>query len=185
VNVSSIGRRSAIALSALALTGVAAIPTVALAGGKKKVANARITGGGSIFDFTGTRITHGFTLPCVVNGKPGGSNLEINRAGASFHMTDLVSAQCFNDPTIGGPGQPSAGKGSDINTYQGIGEGTYNPAGSASKVPAEVRFVLTDSGEPGTSDRFILQVTTTDDNAVVMSGNALLTYGNHQFHFVK
>lgn len=184
MNVSSIGRRSAIALSALALTGVAAIPTVALAGGKKKVANARITGGGSIFDFSGTRITHGFTLPCVVNGKPGGSNLEINRAGASFHMTELVSAQCFNDPTIPGPGQPSAGKGSDINTYQGIGEGTYNAAGAGGKVPAEVAFILTDSGEPGTNDRFELQVTTAD-GTVVMSGDALLTYGNHQFHFVK
>src|SRR6266436_4256275 len=61
--------------------------------------DGRMTGGGSVFETDGTRVTHGFELHCDVADVP--NNLEINWGpGDRFHLETLVSASCFTDPNI-------------------------------------------------------------------------------------
>src|SRR5438445_11297494 len=61
--------------------------------------NGFMTGGGSVFTSDGTRVTHGFELHCDANKAP--NNLEINWGpGNRFHLENLVSADCYYDPSM-------------------------------------------------------------------------------------
>jgi hypothetical protein len=168
-------RRAATAVACgLLATGVA-LPAAALAGGKKKATNARVTGGGSVFAPDGTRVTHGFELRCDVGDKR--QNLEVNWAGSRFHLEALTAAYCYDDPNFN-PGQPSQKK-SAIDSYAGSGAGRYNGASGAT-----AQWLIQDDGEPGTTDFFHIKVTDAG-GTVVLDAQGVLDRGNHQFHATK
>jgi len=130
----------------------------------------RMTGGGSIFqDGTGIRFTHGFELHCDVNDLP--NNLEINWEGNQFHLTELLTAQCSDDPSID-EGQPQAG----FDTFVGTGIGRLNGVDGAS-----ISFKLTDAGESGKIvDLF--EFTIDDGLHPVIEASGTLRKGNQQAH---
>jgi hypothetical protein len=102
--------------------------------------DGRMTGGGSVFETDGTRVTHGFELHCDTPDVP--NRLEINWAGHRFHLETLISAFCSEDPTI------NAGHPTNIfNTYVGFGSGLLDGGPGAT-----ARWTFTDAGEPGTND---------------------------------
>ena len=131
----------------------------------------RWTGGGSVFETDGTRVTHGLELHCDVNALP--NNLEINWGpGNRFHLDTLVTAFCFFDPNVGSPRPPSAG----FNTIVGTGTGSFDGLAGAT-----ISFTLTDAGEPGTRDRATFFIKNADGVTVLsVSGN--LDKGNQQAH---
>ncbi|HEY3059317.1 MAG TPA: hypothetical protein VGL99_10120 [Chloroflexota bacterium] len=133
----------------------------------------RMTGGGSIFTpIAGaqTRVTHGFELHCNRNDDP--NRLEINWSANgvenNFHLGDLTSATCSDDPAII-PNPP----GANFDTYVGTGTGTCNG------LPASISFRLTDAGEPGTSDtaQYTISGSCSLSTAILP-----LIFGNHQAH---
>jgi hypothetical protein len=129
----------------------------------KAAVMGRFTGGGSIFNSAGERITHGFELHCSVSDLP--NNLEINNGGNNFHLDTLTSVSCSVDA-------------SGVATITGTGSGTFNG------VPGyTISFTMTDAGEPGTSD-FASYTIVSPAGAVVtsVSGSGFLTFGNQQFH---
>jgi hypothetical protein len=129
-----------------------------------------MTGGGSIFTKEGGRVTHGFELHC--DPEVGPNNLEINWGGGNnFHLTELLTAICTDDPTIA-PRPPSA----DFDTYNGTGTGLCN------NVPgATITFVLTDAGEPGKKDFASFEISGCPGGLTLsVSGN--LNKGNQQAH---
>src|ERR1035441_4200972 len=71
----------------------------------------RMTGGGSIIS-NGLRVTHGFNLNCDATQSP--ERLEVNWGGNSFHLEQLNTAFCSNNPSLNA-GNPSA----TFNTYSG------------------------------------------------------------------
>ena len=128
----------------------------------------RMTGGGSIIS-NGLRITHGFTLNCDVAQSP--QRLEVNWDGNRFHLEQLNTASCSNDPSINAE-QPSA----SFNTYTGSGVGRLNGVSGAT-----IDFVFTDAGEPGINDFAAYTIRDADGNLVLtVSGN--LNKGNQQAH---
>jgi len=127
-----------------------------------------MTGGGSIFN-NGMRITHGMELNCDATQNP--QNLEVNWKGYRFHLDQLTSANCSDDPMID-PAPPAAG----FNTFTGSGTGSLNNVSGAT-----IDFVFTDAGEPGTSD--IAAYTIRDSNGnVVLTAFGTLDKGNQQAH---
>lgn len=133
------------------------------------VLNGRMTGGGSVFQASGTRFAHGFVLQCDANRGP--NNLQINWAGGNrFHLTSLTSVLCYDDPNLD-EGKPLAG----FDTMEGTGVGEFNGVPGAT-----ITFKFTDNGEPGGAD---LAEFTIDDgvNPPIVVSN-LLDKGNHQAH---
>jgi hypothetical protein len=131
--------------------------------------DGRMTGGGSVFEANGTRVTHGFELHCDVNDVP--NRLEINWAGNRFHLETLISAYCFTDPNIKA-GHPAA----PFNTYVGYGIGNYNGTPGATAV-----WTFSDAGEPGTND--MATITIKDANGkIVLVVSGALDSGNQQAH---
>jgi len=133
----------------------------------------RMTGGGSIFTPIGgvsTRVTHGFELHCNKNDNP--NRLEINWSANgvenNFHLLNLTSASCTDDPAIAPP-PPNA----DFDTYVGTGTGTCNG------LPASITFRLTDAGEPGTSDTAQYAIS---GGCSLSTAILPLTFGNQQAH---
>ena len=59
--------------------------------------DGRITGGGSHFTVDGVRITKGLQLHCDLRNP---NNFQINWPGHSFHLLDLIAANCTEDPDI-------------------------------------------------------------------------------------
>jgi hypothetical protein len=131
--------------------------------------DGRMTGGGSVFESDGTRVTHGFELHCDTTDVP--NNLEINWGGHRFHLETLTSAFCFQDPSI------NAGHPTNIfNTYVGIGTGLLDGAPGATAF-----WTFTDAGEPGTNDTASITIKDSLGNVVLtVSGN--LDSGNQQAH---
>ena len=129
-----------------------------------------MTGGGSVFALDGTRVTHGFELHCDANRNP--NSLEINWNGNQFHLTDLVSATCIDDPGISPP-PPAA----PFDTYIGTGIGRYNGARGAT-----IEWTFTDAGEPGTLDTAKYLIRDSGGNVVLSVPATNLTFGNHQAH---
>jgi hypothetical protein len=127
-----------------------------------------MTGGGSIIS-NDLRVTHGFHLDCTVSNGP--QRLEVNFSGNRFHLEQLNTAFCSNDPTIN-PGQPAAG----FNTYTGSGVGNFNGVAGAT-----INFVFTDAGEPGTNDFAAYTICDVDGN-LVLSASGNLDKGNQQAH---
>lgn len=138
-----------------------------------QVTQGRMTGGGSVIDangFPNTRVTHGFELNC--NMTKTSNSLEINwGSGNKFHLDNLTSAICVNDPTIS-PNPPVAG----FNTYVGQGTGKFNGVSGAT-----AQWTFTDAGEPGTSD-FAKIVVKNSGGTTVLSVSGDLTKGNQQAH---
>lgn len=129
----------------------------------------RMTGGGSIIN-NGIRVTHGFELNCDSTQVP--QSLEINwDTGNHFHLEQLTSAFCSNDPSFSS-GYPN----SDFNTYKGSGTGSFNGVDGAT-----VSFVFTDAGEPGVHDLAVYTITDGNGN-VVLTASGTLDNGNHQAH---
>ena len=132
-----------------------------------------MTGGGSVFTVGGLRVTHGFELHCDVEIGP--NNLEINWEGNHFHMEELTSVTCIDDPAIAPP-PPAA----EFDTYVGTGTGRCNGVDGAT-----ITFTLTDAGEPGAKtnpkDRASFAITGCPDGlSLTVSGP--LKKGNHQAH---
>jgi uncharacterized repeat protein (TIGR01451 family) len=131
-----------------------------------QAAHGRMTGGGT---FGSQRVHHGFTLRC--DPQANSQRLEVNWGkGNKFHLEQLTSATCLDDPKIG-PSQPRAG----FDTYRGAGTGRYNGA------PATVVWTFTDAGEPGRNDTS--QIVVRDAaGRIVLSASGSISNGNHQAH---
>jgi hypothetical protein len=127
----------------------------------------RMTGGGTI---AGTSVHHGFGLNCDKTKAP--NNLEVNWGnGKRFHLVELTSATCSDDPAIS-EGQPVAG----FDTYTGSGTGRYNGTPGATAT-----WVMTDAGEPGKNDTVKITITDASGN-VVLDVSGKLRNGNQQAH---
>lgn len=132
-----------------------------------------MTGGGSVF-IDKQRVTHGFELHCDIEDAP--NRLEVNWSGNHFHMEELTSASCTDDPAIG-PAPPEAG----FDTYFGTGTGRCNGVEGA-----EITFTFTDAGEPGggpnTFDTASIVITGCPAPVDGISVDDVLKKGNHQAH---
>ncbi len=131
----------------------------------------RMTGGGHIDDGGANRdVSHGFELRCDATDHR--QNLEVNwEGGNKFHLTDLTSAMCFEDPNFS-ECPPCAG----FNTFVGSGVGLYDGVAGA-----HVDFTFTDAGEPGRNDHFDMTIVDVNGNTV-LSVSGFLDGGNHQAH---
>jgi len=127
-----------------------------------------MTGGGSVFTASGTRVTHGFELHCDVTKGP--NNLEVNFGGNRFHLESLIAAACKDDPAIR-PNPPPA----RFDTYEGAGTGRFNGVSGAT-----AKWKFTDAGEPSTSD--FAQIEIKIGTTTVLSVSGILNSGNHQAH---
>jgi uncharacterized repeat protein (TIGR01451 family) len=154
----------------------------------------RMTGGGT---FGSPRVSHGFTLRCDLQGRP--QKLEVNwrkdkspgngkdkgygdngkdkedddegeGGSEKFHLEQLTSVTCLDDPKIG-PRRPSAG----FDTYRGEGTGRYNGA------RATAVWTFTDAGEPGRNDTASIVIKDAAGR-VVLSASGPVSNGNHQAH---
>ena len=130
------------------------------------IRQGQMTGGGGI---NGSRVSHAFELHCKTGEGP--DNLEINWNGNRFHLEDLTSAICSDDPAID-EAPPVAG----FDTYTGGGKGRYNGVSGA-----RARWTFTDAGEPGRGDFARIQVWDSAGN-LVLSVSGFLNKGNHQAH---
>ncbi len=131
------------------------------------IAKGRMTGGGSVFEGN-MRITHGFEIHCDLK-KP--NNIEVNWPGNKFHMKDLTSAVCTDDPSIN-PKPPNA----PFDTFTGKGNGKLNGIDDA-----KIEFVFTDAGEPGTEDKATIKIFD-KANKLILEVSGFLNKGNHQAH---
>ena len=125
-------------------------------------------GGGSAFDQTGVRVTHGFELHCSITDLP--NNLQVNWGGNTFKLTTLTSASCSDDPAI----TPSPPNSAGFDTYSGEGSGKLN-----GKPGATAEWVFTDAGEPGTRDTVTISVMNQAD-VVVLTVSGHLKLGDQQ-----
>jgi hypothetical protein len=136
----------------------------------------RMTGGGSVFISNTNRsskaegrVTHGFELHC--DPEIGPNNLEVNWSGNHFHMEELLTAVCTDDPSIEPPPPPVG-----FDTYDGTGTGRCNGEPGAS-----ITFQFTDAGEPGTGDHATINITGCP-GGLSLSVSGFLKKGNHQAH---
>jgi hypothetical protein len=147
-----------------------------------EVHEGRMTGGGSIFTPDGVRVTHGFELHCNPAIQP--NNLQVNIHNPQrdrFHLENLISVQCSDDPTIE-PDPPAA----PIDTYHALGMGRLNGVSGYT-----IHFTFTDAGEPGRDDLAEYEIwLDSNSNGLIDSGEEVvldvgltpLTFGNHQAH---
>lgn len=133
------------------------------------VPDGRMTGGGSVMTAAGVRVTHGLTLQC--DAARGPNNLQINWGKNSFHLEQLTSALCYDDPNLA----PTAPR-QNFDTYVGSGSGRLNNQSGAT-----VTWTFTDVGEPGTSDMATIEIRDAANN-VVLSVSGYLEKGNQQAH---
>ena len=135
-----------------------------------------MTGGGSVFGTGQNRVTHGFQIRCDEEDER--QNLEVNWQGNSFHLLDMTSATCTDNPALDEE-NPVAG----FDTYVGVGEGRYNPAGGGNAtIDAIIEFTFTDDGEPGTDDEATILIKRKDNGATLLTVSGDLNFGNHQAH---
>lgn len=117
--------------------------------------------------FTG----NGFELHCDLNDLP--NTLEVNWPDNRFHLTELTSVVCTDDPALH-PLPRKAG----FDTYTASGVGLWN-----GQPGATIDFVFTDDGEPGRKDHATMTITPPGGSPVTVSG--FLRKGNHQAHWVN
>jgi hypothetical protein len=158
---------------------VAGSGTVAANGGG--FSRGWMTGGGSIFSLAyggDPRITHGFELRCDLRR----SNLQINDhavGGWDFHLKDLTSAICMDDPAIE-PNPPDA----SFDTFIGEGTGVCRNTGGQS-VACVARWIFTDGGERGgcVRDTAVIEVVDANTNDTLIEvSDGYVDCGNHQAH---
>lgn len=129
----------------------------------------RMTGGGSMFMPDGTRATHGFELRC--DRFDPRQSLEVNwDNGVNFHMTELVSVDCLDDPDID-PGQPET----DMDTLAAYVVGRCDDVEGATAY-----FTFQDAGEPGVLDYVEMRIYGCPSGDFLAYG--LIDRGNHQAH---
>ena len=125
------------------------------------------------------RITHGFELHCSHTNHDGGpiedvnNHIEINWGSPDqhFHLLFLTDITCPDDPNII-PENGGLGKAVGPDTLVGIGEGVYSGSFQGhhySKEPAILTFILTDAGEPGTSDTSSYIITLKSSGIIVLN----------------
>ncbi|HEY4646821.1 MAG TPA: hypothetical protein VIH25_11135 [Steroidobacteraceae bacterium] len=163
-------------LAALAVPAGLLVAAYALAGGRS---NCWMTGGGSIFavQYGGEqRITHGFVLHCDPRNS---DNLQVNDHGTGwgFHLGDLTSAICIDDPAID-PNPPDA----SFDTFVGEGTGICRNVGGESRL-CTAQWTFTDGGERGGCIRDTAIVNVEDDDGnLLISVSGEVDCGNHQAH---
>ena len=163
------GKAAALGMAIAAVGAGAAVPMASATGPYPEELDGRMTGGGKFSPDGVLAVTHGFTLHCNL-AKP--NNLQVNWEGNRFHLTELTSAQCTDDPAIN-PLPRSA----PFDTFRGTGIGRYN-----GKDGAKIDFKLTDAGEPGTRDRIRVQIRYKGETVLAGSPARRLIGGNHQAH---
>ncbi|MCD4810302.1 MAG: hypothetical protein K8R17_10435 [Methanosarcinales archaeon] len=132
-------------------------------------AKGRMTGGGSVFTGDNARVTLGFEIHCDLS-KP--NNLQVNWPdGNKFHMLELTSAICTDDPKIN-PKPPVA----PLDTFTGVGTGRFNGVEGAT-----IYFTFVDKGEPGKSDTAWIQILDNGEQEV-LNVYGSMKYGNLQAH---
>jgi hypothetical protein len=132
-------------------------------------AKGRMTGGGSVFTDDNARVTLGFEIHCDLS-KP--NNLQVNWPGGNkFHMLELTSAICTDDPAINQK-PPVA----PLDTFTGVGTGRFNGVEGAT-----IYFMFVDKGEPGKSDTARIQIFD-DGGQEVLYVEGSMKYGNLQAH---
>ncbi len=158
-------------MKALAVLTVLVVPGAALATGPyPEELDGRMTGGGKYKRPSGTYVTHGFEIHCNL-AKP--NNIQVNWKGHRFHLTELTSAQCTDDPNIN-PLPRSA----PFDTFRGQGTGRYDGEDGAT-----IDFKFTDGGEPGRRDTIRIMIWDKDGDVVLGGHGAVrLKTGNHQAH---
>lgn len=114
-----------------------------------------------------SHVSHGFELRC--DGTH--STLQLTWQGNRFHLDQLTSVVCSDDPAIS-VRAPAA----SFDTLRGTGIGRYNDRSGAT-----VEFTLSDAGEPGRSDMASLRVKDAGGR-VVLEVSGKLHGGNHQAH---
>jgi hypothetical protein len=147
---------------------VAAGTGLASIGGGGGSLPGRMTGGGSIIS-NGLRVTHGFTLNCDVTKSP--QNLQVNWDRNRFHLEQLHTASCSNDPSINAEQPPAP-----FNTFTGSGVGRFNGVSGAT-----IDFVFTDAGEPGLNDLAVYTIRDAD-GTLILTASGNLDKGNQQAH---
>jgi hypothetical protein len=135
--------------------------------------DGRITGGGSNFTIDDVRITKGLQLHCDLRDP---NNFEINWQGNSFHLLELVAANCTEDPNI--IQQPP--KSSPFDTFNGSGTGRLKIKGTTD-FGASIDFILVDDGEPGVDDSARIEIKNGAGD-VVLFVEGFLDKGNFQTH---
>lgn len=128
-----------------------------------------MTGGGSIIGPDGQRVTHAFDLHCDAGTTP--NDLEVAWENAHFHLTQLASVECFDDPAIDQipPKAP-------FDTLHGVGTGDFNGENGA-----VAEWTFTDAGDPGLRDRATITIRKAAGDVVLQISNTL-AYGNHEAH---
>ena len=120
-------------------------------------------------------LTHGFEVNCVAN--QGHSNLEIQWASGSntydFKMTGLLTAVCFQNPTLGSSSPPTA----HFNTWEGTGTGKLNGVGGYTFFAS-----FTDQGQPAAGKDISTIIVWDPSHTVVLSITAVLKDGVQQAH---
>lgn len=130
----------------------------------------RMTGGGSVFTDENVRVTRGFEIHCDITKLP--NNLEVNwRGGKKFHLTELTSAFCYDDPDYDmiPPEAP-------FDTFIGEGIGKLNKEEGAT-----ISFRFEDHGEPGKNDIAKIEIRDPDGN-LVLTVEGPMHNGNLQAH---
>jgi hypothetical protein len=97
-------------------------------------------------------LTHGFELHCCPGELP--NRLQVNWCtGNSFHLEELVAAQCTNNPAFmpdPPPNKPPSPD--DLDTYYGMGNGRVNLQGPGGSFDGSAAWTFEDRGEPGNND---------------------------------
>lgn len=93
-----------------------------------------------------SKIHYVFNLPCTP--AQAATNLEVSWEGNTFQLDELVTASCFDDPSIGR--NPAAG---GFDTHRGTGTGRLN-----GKPGFTARWTFTDSGDSGEPEYAEIQV---------------------------
>lgn len=132
-------------------------------------AGAGMDGGGCLTAPDEQRITHGFDLHCDADDPP--NTLDIDWAGHRFHLAEVGSARCTDDPAIDLE-PPVAG----FDTVSGNGTGRLNDEDGAT-----VEWTFSDAGAAGVEDRAAIIIRNPSGD-VVLDVSGTLTYGNHEAH---
>jgi hypothetical protein len=128
-----------------------------------------MTGGGSVIAADGQRVTHAFDLHCGLGTTP--NDLEVAWEGAHFHLTQLSSVECLDDPAV-----DQMPPKSPFDTLHGVGTGAFN-----GEEGAVAEWTFTDAGDPGLRDRATITIRKAAGDVVLQVSNTL-AYGNHQAH---
>lgn len=127
---------------------------------------ARMTGGGGVDDVAHP-FGEAFTVHCAETHHANELNLDLG-GGLKFKLDGVEWVICLDDPALES-GQPEP----SFDTVVGQGWGTMQGE------DAEIWFVFTDDGEPGTTDHARFEVHT---GSMAYAGEGYLTQGNHQVH---